>query len=1351
MNKSLPIYGFKDQILEAVRDSGVVVITAETGAGKSTQVPQFLMEEGYQVVVTQPRRLAARTVSERVAEEVGCRLGGRIGYRTGFERMDSRETQVLFCTDGLQLVREITGVGRAQVLVIDEVHEWNINIETLVAWARKQITEGWQVKVVLMSATLEADKLAAFYGNVPVIEVPGRLFPVESKEDNDYNLISNIKKLVEENRNVLVFQPGKKEIAKTCDALEDCGAIVLPLHGELDPADQKKCFQQYDQPKVVVATNVAQTSITIPDIDAVVDSGIERRVELADGIEGLYLKPISQADCQQRKGRAGRTKEGVYILCSDTSLSERPTFPTAEIERSRLDQLVLRLAAVGIDATELEFFHQPDRNTLADAKRTLHALGAMTDNGQVTKIGRLMAKLPVSVQFARMIVEAEQYGVVGDVVTLAAILEIGGIRDRSEKWRQFTQEKESDLLAELDLWKITQGKPAKELPEYGIFKKSYFRVKELRRKLFDSIRGRIDYYSVDDREAVKRACVAGMVDHLYQNKYGEYQNGSGGTRQKARESVVTGSPDWVVGLPKDIQFKNRRGCLCTLNLVSMVTKVDPTWLVEVAPQLVKIEEGLSPYFNVEQDSCFSTTRTHFNGQMVKEEKVGTPEHEKAADVFADWFAGALAAESGDVSEALKGAVEYNRQIQKQARGLNIRADETIFKIMSQSEWKEWLVAERLNGARRVFEITNLSAIQLLELDSELVAKVLADNPDTVNIEGIILTIEYGKEYYDSAYCRTNVEEEFARQVKTEVVVLPGGRTVDIRCGEHSAKTFAELVEKLETSRIKRCWSDKRSELEHTSWISDPEKVFPHLSKLLSAVEITQANNGEGELIFGYVSLFSDSDPDFKIKLKESEEEAKKETKIGLERLLQKASRNVLVIPKEEPWQKESDWSWSLTDLGQALKNRFETLITEHAENLTSNNIEEQIEALKTAVESIKAEIGGEHEAVRQLIETTEQKINGKINAINDSYFVESEVESEVEQVREAIQEAKDYLKSAAYGDVKAACEIAVETANQLQTLCDARSQSKAEAEELLQSILSKAKEVVDDGYYNDLYTSEECDKIQTTCNTAEKAFDAKKYEQVAGLAGEVRQAIEEARAGKQIRDYSAKLLDQYLEQEYAECPVCGQSTDPQRASSDYDYCSHYGSDDSSIQSAFQVWAERNSKDQEEEKILVKISKVGEEELISLVAVYDRYDEQYRLRLNVNSLILLTDDTQIITEVQWVKPSQEETRLFELQQEAKRYDEEVKRAKQMVQDNEALKLSFHKSRHPKTDADQWESGNKYCKYIVDFHSDLEIESEKQYYCYIGRTLVDTGRFQLILVQPFLEADRATSLSLPSSEK
>ncbi len=435
--EKLPVIGYEDSILATVKESAVTIITAETGAGKSTQVPQFLANAGYRVIVTQPRRLAARALAQRVAQEMKTRLGDRVGFRTAEDRSDSAATEVLFVTDGLQLVRELAGqggTGRKTVLVLDEVHEWNLNIEVLIAWAKSRIT-GDDLKVVLMSATLDADRLAFYYTGAPVISVPGRLFPVEKKSAAARDLVVEAVSLARQGRNVLVFQPGKREIADTVGQIErELGekALVLPLHGELEPAEQQRCFASppTGKVKVIVSTNVAQTSVTIADIDAVVDSGIERRVELVDGIEGLYLKPISQADCSQRAGRAGRTKAGVYVLCSETSMTDRQPFPTAEILRSRLDQMVLRLAVQGFDATALDFFHQPDRETLAEARRALIALGAMNRDGSVTKIGRRMARFSVSCEFARMLIEAERLGVVEQVATIAACLEAGDIRGR---------------------------------------------------------------------------------------------------------------------------------------------------------------------------------------------------------------------------------------------------------------------------------------------------------------------------------------------------------------------------------------------------------------------------------------------------------------------------------------------------------------------------------------------------------------------------------------------------------------------------------------------------------------------------------------------------------------------------------------------------------------------------------------------------------------------------------------------------------------------------------------------------------------------------------------------------------
>lgn len=791
MNKTLPVFQCKSEIVKAIKDNPVVVITAETGAGKSTQVPQYLLEEGYNLVVTQPRRLAARTVAQRVAEEYGCEFGDVVGFRTAYERCDSDQTRCLFVTDGLALVRELMGFGKHNVLVLDEVHEWNLNIEVLVSWAKRQIEAGVDFRVVIMSATLEADKLAAFYSGAPVINVPGRLFPVEEKQAG-YNVTDDAAKLLKAGRNVLVFQPGKAEIADTVSqlkAIQDLSAEILPLHGELNPEEQVACFKHYGRPKCVVSTNVAQTSVTIDDIDAVIDSGMERRVELVDGVEGLYLKPISFADAKQRKGRAGRTKDGVYI--DHCGSSNRLDFPKAEILRVRLDQTVLRLAEAGIDAQELEFFHQPDKAEIHEAKRALKALGCMDDKGLVTKIGHRVAKLPISVKFGRMVIEAENLGVVDDVIDIAALLEQGEITIRKTKdgrlgkylWGNLCpNERESDVMAQLAIFRAAENMSKADMVENGVFVKAFYQAKEKRKRLASSLRGKIrNFDSTGKREDIIRSICAGMVDHLFRYNYGNYVNGDNQSRQLSEGSVVS-SADWLVGLPFDLEIKTRRGRM-TLRLVTMATKVDPKWLVEVAPQLVQIEEGLFPCYDAERDSCFSTTRTHFNGQMVREEKVGTPEHDDASEVFASWLAGQMV--EGYISgitnpeklTALGKVIGWNQNTQSLAKEINTRAGEVAFPVMSQSEWKIWLAA-RLNGARRAGEISNFEALRLPELDQEIVNMILAENPDAIEVLGRDVIVEYRPDY--APRVRMDFRGEESRnwlQLPDDGICLPSGREV----------------------------------------------------------------------------------------------------------------------------------------------------------------------------------------------------------------------------------------------------------------------------------------------------------------------------------------------------------------------------------------------------------------------------------------------------------------------------------------------------------------------------------------------------------------------------------------------
>ena len=633
VNTTLPIYALREKIVRTIRDNQVTILVTETGAGKSTQVCQYLLDEDYRITVTQPRRMAARTVSERVAEEYGTPFGEIVGFRTALERKDSPATNCLFVTDGLALVRELVGAGDYSVLIIDEVHEWNLNIEVLVAWARLQMKTQPKFKLVLMSATLEAERLSAYFDGAPIINAPGRTFPVEVQAPIGPTMEDDIARLLRQGHSVLVFQPGKAEIDETIrrlNRMSDVNAEILPLHGGLSTNEQDACFRSYRRPKCVVSTNVAQTSVTIPGITAVVDSGMERRIELVNGIEGLYLRPISWADGKQREGRAGRTEAGIYIdWCPE---QDRPDHPVAEILRVRLDQAVLRLAVAGINMEELPFFHQPDITEIRDARRALVALGCMDKNGKVTATGRRIAKMPISVKYGRMIIEAEKLGVVDDVVTIAAILEQGGINARvcpthksggyvrmCDCWkRNFApQESTSDAMAQLLAYKACKNLPTREIHKRGLSTKAYSQARDIRKRLSSEVKQLVKNMNSDgNRENILRAIMAGMVDHVYRCRAGLYVNGDGISRELARESVVSSGTEWLVGEAFDLEIKARFDETKILRLVRMATTVNLLWLVDIAPHLVEMKQGLDPYYDIDRDTVASTTETWFNGQKI---------------------------------------------------------------------------------------------------------------------------------------------------------------------------------------------------------------------------------------------------------------------------------------------------------------------------------------------------------------------------------------------------------------------------------------------------------------------------------------------------------------------------------------------------------------------------------------------------------------------------------------------------------------------------------------------------------------------------------------------------------------
>jgi HrpA-like RNA helicase len=664
-SQDLPIFDRHQDILSAVDRAQVTIITAETGAGKSTQVPQYLAEHGYtKVIVTQPRILAARNLSSRVREEWTMRTGKDpdeiIGYRTAHERNDSPGTTILYCTDGLQLVRELTGSGTTekQVLVLDEVHEWNENMEVLVAWAKKRCQEEPHFKVVIMSATIETQSLATYFGTDAVIDVPGRSFEVTRRKGKDV-VEEIIKQLDTHASNMLVFLPGKAEIENVASMIKLAAAKnsvpIIPLHSQLEAEAQQQAFASYPNGKVILATNIAQTSVTIDDIDVVIDSGLERRSEVRNGVEGLFIAQISQADCSQRAGRAGRTKKGEYILapldampCLD--FEDRPEYGTPEILRKHIDRLTLRLANVGIDIEQLEFYHEPSHRSLKMAKHTLVSLGALTLRGEVTSVGRRMERFPVESTYGRMLVEAEQYdkAIQTKLAAIISIQEIGGVvkgGTRYTGWRRYTKQTKSDLLAQYDVFLAVPDIYPEDYEDIGIISKNVAKAQDVMERLdrdlgFDpSI---LTPISEAETVPLLKCIVAGQIHQLWTvEPDGTVMHLMNKQKRELSSSTVVSRPKLVAGTPFDLQIPTHEGDLETLHLVQGITAVDPIWLQQMAPELFKVRSGKT-YYDPQQGALAIRQLMKFNGQTVEgpSELLTEPTKQNGrlfSELFAAWL------------------------------------------------------------------------------------------------------------------------------------------------------------------------------------------------------------------------------------------------------------------------------------------------------------------------------------------------------------------------------------------------------------------------------------------------------------------------------------------------------------------------------------------------------------------------------------------------------------------------------------------------------------------------------------------------------------------------------------------
>lgn len=625
--RQLPVWALHDPIVDSLRRYGHLVLVAATGSGKTTQVPQMLLDAGVaggkRIVVLQPRRVAARTVASRVAWERGGKLGGEVGYQVRFEDHIARDTKLCFVTEGillrwLQDDRTLSDIG---VVVFDEFHERNLLSDVALALVKElRRTTRPDLGIVVMSATLEAEPVARYLGpEVPILASEGRTFPVEVRWA-DYNdsrpewekAVTAVEKIVSNGweGDILVFMPGKGEIQAT---LRELGAMrlgekvnLMALHGDLAPEEQDRAFQPSDRRKIVVSTNVAETSVTIDGVRHVVDAGLARvaRYDAERGIQTLLVEEISRASADQRSGRAGRTAPGTcWRLWTESGNLNRPARNTPEIQRADLAEVVLLLHSLGVQrAVEFDWLDQPDREAVERAERLLVTLGALeageAGHGQLTEIGRRMLRMPMHPRFGRMLVEAGIRGCVPAAAMCAALVsgrdllvrigrDEGHFQDRREG---FEGGGTSDFhtLLRAHQFARSNGYAVEACRRNAIHGQTARQVEDTYRQILQLAR-REGLVSANDEgvgepkpDALERCLVAGFIDQLCLRKnLGtlDCEMTEGRTGTLVRESVVQEARMLVAASVREVSSRGGK-----LTLLSQCTAVKPEWLREMFPQ-----------------------------------------------------------------------------------------------------------------------------------------------------------------------------------------------------------------------------------------------------------------------------------------------------------------------------------------------------------------------------------------------------------------------------------------------------------------------------------------------------------------------------------------------------------------------------------------------------------------------------------------------------------------------------------------------------------------------------------------------------------------------------------------------
>uniref|UniRef100_A0A4W3GF87 Activating signal cointegrator 1 complex subunit 3 n=1 Tax=Callorhinchus milii TaxID=7868 RepID=A0A4W3GF87_CALMI len=618
LERSLPVFPYREDLLSAVSKHQILIIEGETGSGKTTQIPQYLYEEGYtsgglKIGCTQPRRVAAMSVSARVAEEIGVKLGNEVGYTIRFEDCTSPRTVLKYMTDGMLLREFLTepDLGGYSVLMIDEAHERTLHTDILFGLIKDIARFRPELKVLIASATLDTQKFSTFFDEAPIFRIPGRRFPVDiyytKAPEADYLEAAVVSVLqihvTQAPGDILVFLTGQEEIETTCEMLQDrcrrlgskiAELLVLPIYANLPSDMQAKIFLPTPPGarKVVVATNIAETSLTIDGIIYVIDPGFckQKSYNARTGMESLIVMPCSRASANQRAGRAGRVSAGrCFRLYTAWFTHEMEETSVPEIQRTNLGNVVLLLKSLGInDLIHFDFMDPPPHETLVLALEQLYALGALNHLGELTKLGRRMAELPVDPMLSKMILASEKYQCSEEILTIAAMLSVNNaifyrpkdkvVHADNARMNFFVPGGDHMVLLNVYTQWVECGYSTQWCYENFIQYRSMRRARDVREQL----EGLLERIEVELRSAagdtvlVRKAVTAGFFYHTARLTRSGYKTvkHQQGVFVHPNSSLFETQPRWLIY--HELVFT-------TKEFMRQVIEIDSAWLLEVAP------------------------------------------------------------------------------------------------------------------------------------------------------------------------------------------------------------------------------------------------------------------------------------------------------------------------------------------------------------------------------------------------------------------------------------------------------------------------------------------------------------------------------------------------------------------------------------------------------------------------------------------------------------------------------------------------------------------------------------------------------------------------------------------------